>query len=306
MRRILFVGGTSFSGSTLLDMTLAHDATGFSCGELYAYLCPPTRDHVTAGCGCGDSACDVWSEVRRAPLDAPYAPLFARDESLQFVVDSSKKVSWLWHQARAARTRGERIDHVLVYKSPLEFAQSYARRGRLGRWADDWIGYHRLYTSAISRWHPIAYRDLVCTPSALEDLCRGLDLAWREDKHEYWRQRHHTLFGNAAARIHGRDPGSAAYRSDAAVLASTRGASYRDAVGTSHRTVSYRPVKDPALAARVAATVAARPEIATLLERIRAGVGIAGSPLRRLATGARLRRMHATDQLRRRRLRSAR
>ena len=45
-RMVIFVGGTSFSGSTLVDMMLANDPAGLSCGEVYAIFYPYRRHHL--------------------------------------------------------------------------------------------------------------------------------------------------------------------------------------------------------------------------------------------------------------------
>ena len=44
MKQVIFVGSTSYSGSTFFDMTLGNDPTGFSCGEVYAFF-HPFRPH---------------------------------------------------------------------------------------------------------------------------------------------------------------------------------------------------------------------------------------------------------------------
>ena len=58
MKKVIFIGGTSYSGSTFFDMILANDPKGFSCGEVNALFNPYRPHHTDPLCGCGDINCD--------------------------------------------------------------------------------------------------------------------------------------------------------------------------------------------------------------------------------------------------------
>lgn len=57
-KKVIFIGGTSYSDSTFLDMILANDPSGFSCGEVLALFHPTRSYHIDPLCGCGDRDCD--------------------------------------------------------------------------------------------------------------------------------------------------------------------------------------------------------------------------------------------------------
>lgn len=50
----IFIGGSSYSGSTLLDMMLASGEDGFSAGEVSALFYPYRPHHINPECvnGC--------------------------------------------------------------------------------------------------------------------------------------------------------------------------------------------------------------------------------------------------------------
>jgi len=64
-RFVIQVGGTSYSGSTLLDLMLSNAEDAFSCGEVYALFRPHKPHHFNPDCSCQQAACKVWPEARR-------------------------------------------------------------------------------------------------------------------------------------------------------------------------------------------------------------------------------------------------
>ena len=64
-KKVIFVGGTSFSGSTFLDMMLANGEEGFSAGEVYALFYPYRPGHINPQCCCGDPSCTIWKDIKR-------------------------------------------------------------------------------------------------------------------------------------------------------------------------------------------------------------------------------------------------
>ena len=98
-RFVTFIGGTAYSGSTLLDMILANDQSGFSCGEVGAYVYPFRRHHKSPTCGCGEPDCGIWRDPRAATVDV-HRYLFDRFPDVSFLVDSSKSIEWISQQHR--------------------------------------------------------------------------------------------------------------------------------------------------------------------------------------------------------------
>ncbi len=233
MRHVVFVGGTSYSGSTLLDMMLSHDPAGFSCGELSSFVYPYRTKHLAPDCACGDSACDLWQRLDHRPKHVHEA-LFAEFPDKLIHVDSSKSPLWIEEQSRLLTRRGVTVSNVLIWKTPAEFLASRRKRGLEQGWADDWIQYHRRYFTLVDRWVSVPYDVLVTEPGSLAELCGRLGLSYFEGKHRYWEQTHHTLFGNASARIHLYETNSTPYRSNAEELPRTGN-------GAAHRSIYRQP-----------------------------------------------------------------
>ena len=211
-RKVLFIGGTAYSGSTLMNLLISNDPNGFSCGEVHALVQPYLPYHVNFRCGCGDRNCQIWRDCSEAKPRSVHLWLLNRFPNLQFLVDSSKGVSWILPSARLVRKEGVEVKHLLIWKSPAEFLASRMKRGETKRWASAWLDYHRFYLSAFPECASVRYQDLVENPETLKSVCKWLDIEYFDSKVQYWEKEQHTLFGNSSAKIHLYSEGSDIYK----------------------------------------------------------------------------------------------
>jgi len=216
MKKVIFIGGTSYSGSTLLDMILANDPTGFSCGEVVALFQPWREHHIEPICGCGNPYCDLWKIVQKAGKENLYNTIFNLYPSVNFIVDSSKNQFWIKEQTQRLVKQDIDVKNVLIWKSPFDLAASYKKRNRLKDWERSVLSYYRVYFSLIDNFHPVSYKELAKTTSqTLQNICNTLGIEYFEQKSHYWEKDHHTLFGNNSAKVH-------LYSKDSSVFSNTR------------------------------------------------------------------------------------
>lgn len=201
-KKVIFVGGTSYSGSTMLDMMLSNNPAGFSVGEVYRLFHPTRPHHFNPQCGCNDPSCDFWKKMRRAGETNLYTNLFSIHQNISFIVDSSKNPFWIKKQEAYLNTLGIKVFHVLIWKEPAAFAHSMNKRNRKG-WQKAWINYHRLYFTLIPDYVSVAYAELVREPEKqLYRLCRKAGVSHHMEQQRFWKKKHHTLFGNDSAKTH--------------------------------------------------------------------------------------------------------
>ncbi len=202
-KKVVFIGGTSYSGSTLLDMMLSNADNGFSCGEVHALFRPYRPHHVNPKCVCGASNCDIWKRLRKYGERRLYVGIFKEMPHLEFIVDSSKDSLWIKDQTLNLDESNIEIHNILIWKTPLEFAFSCFKRGILDKWERSWINYHKRYFSSIEKWYSVRYQNLAKDPSEkLKTLCDLIGIEYFSGKENYWEKTHHTLFGNYSAKIH--------------------------------------------------------------------------------------------------------
>ncbi len=201
-KKVIFVGGSSYSGSTMLDMMLANSTDGFSVGEVHALFRPYRPHHFQPLCGCGNSDCNIWTKIRNNGEVNLYSSIFNEYPDTQYIVDSSKNPFWINQQMINLSQQGIEAHHLLIWKNPVDFSASMVKRNRKGA-IKAWISYHRLYLTLINNFTSISYPDLAQNPStSLELLCNTIGITYRSGMEDYWNKQHHTLFGNDTAKIH--------------------------------------------------------------------------------------------------------
>ncbi len=203
-KKVFFIGGSSYSGSTMLDMMIANTPEGFSMGEVYAMFRPYRPNHfvINPKCSCGDPNCDIWAQVRKAGEKRLYETIFQLMPNIDFVVDSSKDPWWISEQSDYLKSQGVKVFHLLIWKEPAAFAYSMLKRKRR-HWKSFWKNYYKLYFSLIKDYFAIPYSELVQYPDiVLHDICNKAGLAFHKGREKYWMKKHHTLFGNDSAKVH--------------------------------------------------------------------------------------------------------
>jgi hypothetical protein len=239
MKKVIFIGGTSYSGSTFFDMILANSPKGLSCGEVSALFNPYRPHHVDPLCGCGDPSCDIWARARDAGEEYLYDYLFERFPHLEFIVDSSKSPLWIERQTKRCRARGIDVANILIWKSPEEFFASCKKRGRSRDWYRMWANYHRLYWTLVADFKTYAYARLAQEPQSLTYVCEYLGIDYFAGKENYWEREHHTLFGNTSAKIHTHSKDDERYvREQEELVSETE--TVRSKIGQRHRSIYYQ------------------------------------------------------------------
>ena len=201
-KKVIFVGGSSYSGSTLLDMAISSGPDGFSAGEVYALFYPWQRWHIEPRCSCNDKMCSIWTAIKKKGVGRLYFEIFKMFPNIKYIVDSSKDPLWISANSKKLKLKGIECKNILIYKTPLEFAYSKYKRGST-KWKKAWKNYYQLYFSLIKNPIIIKYSDFVGMPQKyLKIICMQLDINYFEGKESFWKYNHHTLFGNNSAKIH--------------------------------------------------------------------------------------------------------
>ncbi|MGR9085590.1 MAG: hypothetical protein ACU841_00770 [Gammaproteobacteria bacterium] len=212
MKQVIFIGGSSYSGSTFLNLILANAPDAFSCGEVSMFFRPYKQKYLEPDCSCGDPQCTVWPQLREGGESKLYENIFRMFPHINVIVDSSKNPLWIRDMSEHLQDSGINYKNILIWKTPDEFRSSRIKRGRERGWRRAWVNYHRSYFRLVDDWLSIQYSDIAKNPSLLKPLCARLDLPYHEGQEEYWNKTHHSLYGNSSANIHLHRQNSNAYQ----------------------------------------------------------------------------------------------
>jgi hypothetical protein len=212
-RKVVFIGGADFSGTTMLDLMLGSAEGGFSAGEVYAFFWPTSKHHLNPICSCGLGECAVWDRKFLGGAWEFYHSFFKKNDQVRFVIDSSKSVPWISWQSEILKKQKIQVRHVLIWKKPEDYAKSCAKRDLLKNWTRRWIMYHNAYFCKISQPYVIYLNDLLNDfDQQMAALCNYLDINFQPSMFEYWNTEHHLLFGSATAKLKLHEPGSVTWK----------------------------------------------------------------------------------------------
>lgn len=202
MKQVIFIGGTSYSGSTFINLMLGNAPDAFSCGEVSFYFRPTKPKYLDPDCSCGNPECTVWPHLKSSGEVNLYENIFKMFPHINTIIDSSKNPLWINDMTRNMRNSGIACKNVLIWKTPEEFRSSRAKRGREHGWRKAWVNYHRSYFRLVKDFTVVKYSDIAKNPNLLQPLCHCLDIPYHAGQEQYWEKTHHSLFGNSSANIH--------------------------------------------------------------------------------------------------------
>jgi hypothetical protein len=236
-KKIIFIGGASYSGTTILDLILANDKYGFSCGELYKIFL--SGREISDLCSCGNSNCNIWKEVAKIGVKNVYDYIFALDSGIKFIVDSSKNPYWIKLQ-NMNQSKKYQLINLLIYKDPIESFSSFYKRGIGEKWNKHWIDYHYKYMTLLEKFVSISYKDFVTNEESLKRVCQYCKIMYYNSKKEYWKRQHHTVSGNASAKIHLHEKTTSKFK-EASDYINMRTKEQLEEINSKYRKIYYDP-----------------------------------------------------------------
>lgn len=207
---VVFVTSPSLTGTTMLSLILGSLEEAFNCGEPAYLFHRRWSDLDTAWADPRQKYADraFWAEIQRAGFEGFFAAIYERTGA-RLIIDSSNE-QWekfaLPQHAVLAKANFD-VRDILIWKTPLEQAYSYHKRGRdVMEWFDKrWLRRMRLFFENVQEPIVVRYRDVALhTDSILSQICAALGVAYDPSIKEFWRRRQPCLWGNAGviAELH--------------------------------------------------------------------------------------------------------
>jgi len=216
-KKVIFVNGTRYSGSTFFHLALANDPAGFAIGEVISLFHPTHINHLRSNltCNCGDPSCTFWDRIKKRGEEHLYEAIFESDLSIDFIVDSSKNIIWFEKQSERLARQGIEAYHLAIWKTAQEFCYSLYKRDQpsIGAALREWAVTYRKQYSFINDWRSVKYANYAQDQSAvLKAACEYAGIPFFEGKERYWEKPQHTLGGNLKAKLQLFDRDSTGYQ----------------------------------------------------------------------------------------------
>jgi hypothetical protein len=225
-----------------------------------------------------------WKEIKKNGAEHLYETIFSLSPETEFIIDSSKDPFWMRSQSERLALGDIRTRNLLIWKTPLELAYSFLKRGQMEAWEKAWVTYHRLFFSLVDDWRAIEYGRYVQDAAVLERTCDYLEIPFFPEKKDFWNKDHHVIGGNHSAKIHLYAEGSSGFQASL----SRASDDVADALKETHRSVYYRQVSDDSLRAQVEERTQSSELVQDILQVLRDHDVLAASPPTRLRSSTHL------------------
>ena len=196
MKKIIFITGTSYSGSTLLDLILSNNQSSISVGEIESIFNPVKPHHLKK---IKEIKYDpIWGKILKNGAENLYNNLHDT-LGVETIIDSSKNPAWIqFHINRLPKNISYSV--ILVYKSLPEFKYSFEKRGRYN-WAKVYKRFHSLLFNTIVSFYRIEYKEIPLKSEKFLSLLNSLNIKPTKNIFDFWKQSKSNFFGNNNANI---------------------------------------------------------------------------------------------------------
>ena len=132
--------------------------------------------------------------------------MVCKEFGVDFVIDSSKDNVWIVDSNIWARRHNIDIVNLLLWKSPLELAYSFWKRGLcLKDIRKGFVKYYGRFFQAGLPFVSVSFSELIANPAEkLRDICSVTGMEYFEGKEQFWERKfdiqHHTLYGSSGVR----------------------------------------------------------------------------------------------------------
>lgn len=190
-KRLFFIAGTSYSGSTLLDLILSNDEKAISVGEIEALFHPVKQHHLNKIKELKNDK--IWARKLSEGADYLYCDLHDT-LGVETIVDSSKNPAWIRFHIERLPSQVE-WHVILVHKTLADLKHSFEKRGRY-TWLRVYRNYHSLFFRNIKKFHLIEYREIPMQSNKFFSLLKDLGVNYHANRLNFWEQKRTNFFGN--------------------------------------------------------------------------------------------------------------
>lgn len=191
-KKIIIVGGSNRSGTTMLNLIIANDERAMALGEVGHLFRPHFKEHQ-------DKIDELlkderWRKVIEGGKKNLYSNLIELFPEVDIFVDSTKMPEW--GKAQMRFNPNLNIKNIISFKHPQDLLKSFSKRNAT---ADGERTIHSYYEKSFfmfPNFRSIGLSALVKNEEAFKKLCAYLEIPYFETKKEFWNRKHPNFFGS--------------------------------------------------------------------------------------------------------------
>lgn len=193
-KKVIQLGGTVRSGTTMVALILANSDDAISLGEIIHLFKPYRKEHfVEIEKLMKDPK---WRIILRDKKENLYLNIFKAFPDVNVILDSSKDPFWY---RKLCKQDSYQVKQLLTYKNPSDLKQSFLKRG-MTNWKKVYLNYYRRFFTIFPLANTIFLDQILNDETYLKDLCNYLELDYFDNRIEYWHRKQPNFFGSSTVR----------------------------------------------------------------------------------------------------------
>jgi len=195
MKRVIQVGGTDRSGTTLLGLILANDFDAIALGEVMHLFSPTHKDYRKKISNLKRD--NRWADIIKDKPENLYHNIFEMFPKVNLITDSSKDP--FWFKKTGGKSKIYDIIRIVSYKTPAQLKKSYDKRG-FDNWHTVYVNYYRRYITLIPTFRSVFLDSLLSEPDTIKVLCQFCEVKYHKARLNYWEKEQPNFFGSPTAK----------------------------------------------------------------------------------------------------------
>lgn len=235
-KQVVFILGTGYCGSTLVELVLGSHAKVFALGEISHLAYKFNNKKIDKFCRICEGECSFWDKkanklirdayllqpqnsLMRRLFNSPIKSLLNRHRNIyhylfewsnsDILIDSSKSIWWTKMQLKY-NYHWRKMKPILIFvvRDGRAVVNSNLRKDRtksIEQVTQTWVQQMRtlqdFYNSFQYSKATVQYEAFATSPaSVVKDLCKLLKINFTDTMLEYWKHEHHVVSGNPGTR----------------------------------------------------------------------------------------------------------
>ncbi|MGB1003027.1 MAG: hypothetical protein ACPGVC_02270 [Salibacteraceae bacterium] len=191
--KVIFVGGTVRSGTSLVNVILSNQDKAMALGEIHGLISPVMKKHVVLIDELKSHP--EWSKIAAGGKANLYKNLFRFFPDIEVFIDSSKDPLWINYHTKRLNNIAD-VANILIYKKVDSLLESFQKRGNETFLARTYENYHKKYFKLVKKPVVISYESLIRGDETCKNAFARLGLSFSKERLRVTKEIKPNFFGS--------------------------------------------------------------------------------------------------------------